>query len=234
MTEKKKSSVVPQEYVDKMQEYNIDDWRKQKIADALRYQQERETGAAPPAWFGADEDFYSKKFDSYWKNCLATATDPYGEGCYESYNPSFEKNYQEKGFRLLSDEDDEQLGDIYVDYYKSLDDMEDNRPIHAITLTSYDSDGNRKFTYGSGDQNIIKKDVNYPLNKGEYKRYRFHGLPSDLAEIEAHNARVKEYNEKTAPLREKRDVALLETKPLKKSLMEEGLDKHLKMKKNYE
>lgn len=56
MAEKeKKNNVVPQEYVDKMQEFDVEAWRKQRIADALRNHEERQEpygGDLPPAWMG--------------------------------------------------------------------------------------------------------------------------------------------------------------------------------------
>jgi hypothetical protein len=225
-----KNSVVPQEYVDKMLEFDIEAWRQQKIADALKYQAERNTGAEPPDWFGADENYYSEKFGQDWMNCLATATDPYGEKCYESYNPSFAKNYKQKGFMLLTDADDEQLGDIYIDHYSNLNENPDALPIHAITLTGLSNDGKRKFTYGDGSRNTIKKNANYPLQQGYYKRYRFIGTPDEIAQIEAHNAKVRDFQEKTAPLREDRKITPLKTDSLDKRNTAEWLAGFVKNK----
>lgn len=233
MTQKKTNSIVPQEYVDKMQEYNIDDWRKQKIADALKYQAERETGADVPSWWSDGEDPYFHSKRGLWKNCISTATSSFGEkyceiGNQTFINPNSKGYFVKKGFRELTDADNDQYGDIWVDY-----DEIKNTPFHALMLTGHDENGTPTFTYGSGWQDGIKKDANYKFEKLG-KKYRFVGTPEDIAEIEAHNAKVKEYKKETAPLREKREVTRLDVEPLKKSLMEEGLQKHLQLKKTYE
>lgn len=233
MTEKKKSSVVPQEYVDKMQEYNIDDWRKQKIADALKYQAERETGTDVPSWWSDGEDPYFHSKRGLWKNCISTATSSFGEkyceiGNQTFINPNSKGYFVKKGFRELTDADNDQYGDIWVDYDESK-----NTPFHALMLTGHDENGTPTFTYGSGWQDGIKKDANYKFEKLG-KKYRFVGTPEDIAEIEAHNARVREWQKETAPLREKREVTRLNVEPLKKSLMEESTEKYLKKKKAFE
>lgn len=223
----KRSNVVPQEYVDKMQEFDVEAWRKQKIADALKNHEERQEpygGDLPPAWMNKeikfDEDGYAEvsggnPFES-WLNCISTATSPYcGDegrviGNKSFINPKSSEYYEKKGFRKLNDDEQLQHGDL-VQVWDSFI----NQPTHMLTYTGDDEKGNRLYSYGRGFGNQYKRNGLFPLNDGEYSvSYRFVGTPEDIAEIEAHNSRVREYNKKTAPLREKREVPLLETEPL--------------------
>ena len=75
-------------------------------------------------------------------------------------------------------------------------------PIHMLTYTG-DKDGERLYSYGSGIDTYYQRNGRYPIDDGyKTQNYRFVGTPSDIAEIEAHNAKVREFNDKTAPLRE--------------------------------
>lgn len=218
---KKESGIIPEEYVLKNKEYSIDEWRKQKIADALKYQESRETGADVPNWWGgaSDDIYYSDKY-GIWNNCLATATGAFGDKYCESgnktfINPNAQGYFQKKGFRELTDGEQLQHGDLLQLFY----DKNGNEPFHTLMYTG-DDDSGRLYTYGSGTTNVIRKNKHFPIHgNGRVKYYRFTGTKDDIAEIEAHNAKVREYNEKTAPLREKREVPLLKTKPLDNSAM---------------
>lgn len=245
MAGKDKSTIIPEEYVLKNKEYDINEWRKQKIADALKYQEERQTGADVPKWWeGTEEDpYYSPKYRT-WNNCLATATGSFGEKYCETgnetfINPNSDGYFVKRGFRELTEADTDEYGDIWVDNRTY-----DNTPHHALMLTGHDEKGEPLFTYGSGWRDGIKKGVHYPFeNLG--KKYRFVGTPDEIAQIETHNAKVRELQKETAPLREKREVTRLNVEPLvaaepitdrtpKKSLMAESVEKYLKKKKAFE
>ena len=238
MTQKKTNSIVPQEYVDKMQEYNIDEWRKQRIADALKYQAERETGADVPVWWeGSKEDKYDSPKYGVWNNCLATATGAFGDkycvtGNRSFIDPNSDKYFEKKGFRQLEENEQDEFGDLHQEFgYDGVDFY----PSHMLMLTGEDENGKSIYTYGPGYRNDIQKNKHYPFSYHDKKRrYRFVGTPDEIAEIEAHNAKVKEFKEKTAPLHEKREVARLNVEPLKKSLMEESTERYLKKKKAFE
>lgn len=228
MAKKEKGkNIVPQEYVDKMQEFDVEAWRKQKIADALRNHEERhpEFGAdLPPAWMNKNIAYnengyaYVSGGDPFveWLNCISTATSPYcgmeGRviGNKSFVNPKSADYYEKKGFRKLNDDEQLQHGDLVQVY-----DGHSNSPTHMLTYTGDDDNGNRLYSYGRGFDNLYKRNGQFPLYDEDYLvGYRFVGTPEDIAEIEAHNSMVREYNKKTAPLREKREVPLLETEPL--------------------
>jgi hypothetical protein len=214
---KKESGIIPEEYVLKNKEYSIDEWRKQKIADALKYQESRETGADVPNWWGgtSDDIYYSDKY-GIWNNCLATATGAFGDKYCESgnktfINPKASGYFQKKGFRELTDGEQLQHGDLLQLFY----DRDGREPFHMLMYTG-DDDSGRLYTYGTGTENIIRKNRRFPIHDdGPVKYYRFTGTEDDIAEIEAHNAKVRKFNEETAPLREKREVTLIPTKPIK-------------------
>lgn len=219
----KGASVVPQEYIDRMKEFDIEAWRKQKIADAVKYQLEREDGADIPSWWEGGTETYNDRYNSKkygpWWNCIATATDAYDnrDGCYAIGNKSFldpkSSTYYEKlGFRLLDDSEESEIGDLYQLGHDS------NRPFHMVTLTGKDANGDNIYSWGTGTQRGI--------NRGHYDweglghhatRFRYIGRPELIKEIEAHNAKVRDFQEKTAPLREERKVTLINA-PLDKEL----------------
>lgn len=236
MANKNKSSIIPEEYVLKNQEFDINEWRNQKIADALKYQQSRETGGDVPTWWeGTEKDPYFSENYGFWNNCLATATGAFGDKYCESGNKTFvnpkKRGYfQKKGFRELTDSDKDEYGDIWVDYQEL---NGEESPYHAVMLTGHDEKGTPLFTYGTGVENRIKKGVHYPSGYFK-KKYRFVGTPDEIAEIEAHNAKVKEWKKQTAPLSENREVTRLNVEPLKKSLMEQSVENYLKKKKMFE
>lgn len=217
----KGASVVPQEYIDRMQEFDIEAWRKQKIADALKYQAERESGEIEPnGWNDVIFDGYDKPILGRnsrlgrYLNCLGTATGAFGQeyrvdGNGVFINPKSDSFHKNKGFAEL-DKEQEELGDIFVDYHSG-------SPAHAVMLVGKDKDGNNLYTYGQGERGSIVKSGHYPLLDGKYKRYRFVGTPDEIAQIEAHNAKVRDFQEKTAPLREERKVTLTNA-PLDKEL----------------
>lgn len=213
---KKESGIIPEEYVLKNKEYSIDEWRKQKIEDALKYQESRETGADVPTWWqgSAEDPYYSDKY-GIWNNCLATATGAFGDKYCETgnktfLNPNASGYFQKKGFRELTDGEQLQHGDLVQVFY----DRDGREPFHTIMYTG-DDDSGRLYTYGTGNVNMIQKNAHFPVSKdGRAKFYRFVGTEDDIAEIEAHNAKVRKFNEETAPLREKREVTLIPTKPI--------------------
>jgi hypothetical protein len=227
MAEKEtKSSVVPQEYVDKMIEFDIDAWRKKRIEDALKYQSEREWGTDVPSWWEGGESYNDKyespKYGTWW-NCISTATDCFDnrEGRYATGNKSFitpsSNTYYEKlGFRRLGDEEESQLGDIYQIGYDA------QNPYHAMMLTGKNDDGTNHYTWGTGFQAGINRGrYDYEGEGKVATRYRYVGRPEDVADIQTHNDNVKKYREATAPLSENRSAVLLKTKPLDKSINKE-------------
>ena len=209
---KKESGNIPEEHVLKNKEFSIDEWRKMKIDEALKFQQERETGADVPNWWEGtvDDKYFSPKY-GFWQNCIATATGAFGKKYCETGNKSFinpnsNGYFEKKGFREVTDDDKDEYGDIWIDY-------DGESPYHAIMLTGHDENGKPLFTYGTGYNNNINKGTHYPTETIK-KKYRFVGTPEDIAEIEAHNAKVRKFHEETAPLREKREITRIPTKSI--------------------
>lgn len=200
MTNKKEGSVIPEEYVVKKQELSVEDWRKQMVDAALKFMAERKKGADVPSWWQGEKDdpYFSEKYGVF-NDCLATSTGAFGDkynvpGNQSFINPKSNGYFAKKGFREVEEGEEDQYGDIWVEY-------SGDTPYHALMLTGHNENGVPLFTYGRGlSGGPMAKNKTYPLDFIK-KKYRFVGTEDDLAELEAHNAMARKWQEMNQPLK---------------------------------
>ena len=186
--QQKQYKVIPQEVIDRGELFDIDEWRKQRIAEALKYQAERERGYdTPKSW-----DVNPNTKDKIYDNCLSTATSAFGKervvhGNQDFYNRNSHNFYERKGFRELKPDEEHELGDLRTLFWNDR-----KIPYHTMMLTGFDEQGVPLYTWGPGTPGYIKKNKKYPKNDDIFydKHLRFVGSPEEIDEINQYNQSI--------------------------------------------
>lgn len=132
-----------------------------------------------------------------YKNCIATATDNYGQGSFVTGNHTFYANPERYGFRRLKDGEPSKAGDLVQAYTAG---YQNDLPYHSYIVNEVDDKGgivNVNYASGDEEQRYYVGSKNHWGGDGAY-RYRYIGTPAERAAIAEHNAAVRAANAASA------------------------------------